>query len=541
MVFNRDKNKEGIFRQESLERLSSPERLDQLMQVTNRKDWLILVVFGGLTVVGLIWSIFGRIPINVDGKGVLIQPRQIVDFQSSISGQLKSLEIKNGQCVKKDQVLATIDPVELKQQLQLTKGKLKQLQKQAADTSLVANQRIQLEKSAITTSQVTLEKRLQDARMLTPVLKTKSLDAIKEQQINLQQRLQDTRTLTPVLKEKGLTALKQQRISIQERLKDTQAIVPILKEKLQKRRELAAAGAIAAETILQVEQEYKQGLQSVSQLQTELKQLDVTETQTQQSYLQNLRSMGEIQAQMQQLVLDGTKTEREYLENLRSISDIQGQQRELETREKRLLQENLESNNQRNREIQETNREITKIEQQITQNSRILSTQDGCILELTATVGQVVQPGARLGIMRMGGANDSSSTVAFFPIKDGKQIRPGMSISITPDTVQRERFGGIVGKITDVSALPITKEGAVSIIGNAEVVASLIGQNGAVIQVNADLINDNSTFSNYKWSSSKGPESKVTPGTTTSVRVTIEERAPITFVLPILQELVGVK
>jgi HlyD family secretion protein len=541
MVFNRDKNKEGIFRQESLERLSSPERLDQLMQVTNRKDWLILVVFAGLTAVGLIWSIFGRVPINVDGKGILIQPRQIVDFQSSIPGQLKSLEIKNGQCVKKDQVLATIDPVELKQQLQLTKEKLKQLQKQAADTSLVANQRIQLEKSAIATSQITLEKRLQDARMLTPVLKTKGLDAIKEQQINLQQRLQDTQILTPVLKEKGLTALKQQRISIQERLKDTQAIVPILKEKLQKRRELAAAGAIAAETILQVEQEYKQGLQSVSQLQTELKQLDVTETQTQQSYLQNLRSMGEIQAQMQQLVLDGTKTEREYLENLRSISDIQGQQRELETKEKRLLQENLESNNQRNREIQETNREITKIEQQITQNSSILSTQDGCILELTATVGQVVQPGARLGIMRMGGANDSSSTVAFFPIKDGKQIRPGMSISITPDTVQRERFGGIVGNITDVSALPITKEGAVSIIGNAEVVASLIGQNGAVIQVNADLIDDSSTFSNYKWSSSKGPESKVTPGTTTSVRVTIEERAPITFVIPIFRELAGIK
>jgi HlyD family secretion protein len=141
----------------------------------------------------------------------------------------------------------------------------------------------------------------------------------------------------------------------------------------------------------------------------------------------------------------------------------------------------------------------------------------------------------------MGGANDSSSTIAFFPIKDGKQIRSGMSISITPDTVQRERFGGIVGKISDVSALPVTKEGAVSLIGNQEVVASLIGQNGAAIQVNADLINDASTFSGYKWSSSKGPESKITPGTTTSVRVTIEERAPITFVLPILQEFVGIK
>lgn len=279
----------------------------------------------------------------------------------------------------------------------------------------------------------------------------------------------------------------------------------------------------------------------MDQLQAELKQLDVTETQTQQSYLQNLRSIGEIQVQMQQLVLESSKTEREYLDNLRSISDIQAQIQELETKEKRLVQENLESNNQRNKEIQEVSREIARLDQQFKQNSQILSTQDGCILELTATVGQVVQPGTRLGTMRMGGVNDSSSTVAFFPIKDGKQIRVGMLISITPDTVKRERFGGIVGKITDVSALPITKEGAVSIIGNQEVVASLIGQNGAAIQVNAGLINDTSTFSGYKWSSSKGPDSKITPGTTTSVRVTIEERAPITFILPILQELVGIK
>ncbi|BAY91190.1 MULTISPECIES: NHLP bacteriocin system secretion protein [unclassified Tolypothrix] len=541
MVFNRDKNKEGVFRQASLERLSSPERLDQLMQVINPKDWLVLTVFSGLTFIGLIWSIFGRIPINVEGKGILIQPRQIVDFQSNITGQLKSLQAKHGQCVKKDEVLATIDPAELRQQLQLAKGKLEQLQTQATEALLVTSQRMQLEKNAIVASRATLEKRLQDARMLTPVLKAKGLDAIKEQQVNLQERLKDTQTLTPILKDKELTALGQQRISIQQRLKDAQALVPILEKKLQKRRELAAAGAIATETILQVEQEYRQGLQSVDQLQAELKQLDVTETQTQQSYLQNLRSIGEIQVQMQQLVLESSKTEREYLDNLRSISDIQAQIQELETKEKRLVQENLESNNQRNKEIQEVSREIARLDQQFKQNSQILSTQDGCILELTATVGQVVQPGTRLGTMRMGGVNDSSSTVAFFPIKDGKQIRVGMLISITPDTVKRERFGGIVGKITDVSALPITKEGAVSIIGNQEVVASLIGQNGAAIQVNAGLINDTSTFSGYKWSSSKGPDSKITPGTTTSVRVTIEERAPITFILPILQELVGIK
>jgi HlyD family secretion protein len=543
MVFNQDKNKEkeSIFRQESVERLSSPERLDQLMQVVNPKDWLILMIFGGLTTIGLIWSIFGRIPINVDGRGVLIQPRQVVDFQSSIAGQLKSLYVKNGQCVKKDEVLAMIDPIDLKQQLQLTKGKLEQLKVQAQDSLLLANQRMQLEKSAIAASRTTLKKRLQDSRSLTPVLKTKGLDAIKEQHVNLLERLKDTQSLTPILKDKALTALKQQRISVKQRLKDAQALVPIFEERFNKRRDLAKIGAIAADSFLQAEQEYQQGLQTVAQLQAELKQLDVNETQTEQSYLQNLRTTGEIQAQLRQLVLENTKTEREYLDNLGSISDIQSKMQDLETQEKRLAQENFDTKNQRNKEIQEVNREIVRLEQQITQNSRILSSQDGCVLELTATLGQVVQPGTRLGNLRTGSGNDAPSMIAYFPIKDGKQINSGMSIAITPDTVQRERFGGILGKVMTVSPLPVTKEGATSLIGNPEVAMNLIGQNGAAIQVNADLIKDSSTISGYKWSSSKGPESEITTGTTTSVRVTIEQRAPITFVLPILKEFVGMK
>ena len=86
--------KRSIFRQQALDRLSSPERLDRLMQVVSPKDWLPL---GGLVVFGLLaalWSVFGNIPITVTGKGVLINPRRVVELQSPISGELKSLKIK---------------------------------------------------------------------------------------------------------------------------------------------------------------------------------------------------------------------------------------------------------------------------------------------------------------------------------------------------------------------------------------------------------------------------------------------------------------
>jgi HlyD family secretion protein len=159
MVFNRDKKKESIFRQESLERLSSPEGLDQLMQVLAPKDWLALTVFAGLTILGLVWSIVGRIPITVQGRGIFLQPRQIIDLQSLIAGQLESLNVSNGKCVKKNEILATINPVQQREKLRLAKEKLTQLQKQATDASLMSSQRIELERSGILASQDSLQKR----------------------------------------------------------------------------------------------------------------------------------------------------------------------------------------------------------------------------------------------------------------------------------------------------------------------------------------------------------------------------------------------
>lgn len=69
-----DNQQKSIFRQESLERLSSPEQLDQLMHVVNPKSWLPLASLGVLVLLAFLWSIFGRITITTAGRGVLVHP-----------------------------------------------------------------------------------------------------------------------------------------------------------------------------------------------------------------------------------------------------------------------------------------------------------------------------------------------------------------------------------------------------------------------------------------------------------------------------------
>jgi hypothetical protein len=70
-----DKPQTNIFRKESLERLSSPEQLDQLMHVVSPRSWLSLTALGSLTVLAVVWSLFGRIPIAVTGRGILVHPK----------------------------------------------------------------------------------------------------------------------------------------------------------------------------------------------------------------------------------------------------------------------------------------------------------------------------------------------------------------------------------------------------------------------------------------------------------------------------------
>ncbi|MEA5551023.1 NHLP bacteriocin system secretion protein [Anabaena cylindrica UHCC 0172] len=477
--------KEHIFRKKSLERLSSPEQLDRVVQVVKPQDWLPLGMLGLLVSLGLLWSVLGRLPMTVTGQGVLINPRRILQFQSPISGQLKSLNIRDGQCVKKDEVLASVDPSEERQQLQQRQGKLTQLRQQNLETRLVRIQRTSLEK-----------------------------DAIASQRASLQQQLQNSQSLTPILQKQGLVAIQQQRTSLQQQLRDSQQLAPIFATRLQNRQQLIQVGAISQDTLLQAEQEYRQSLQSITNIQSQLQQLQLQEVETQQKHLNNLNEITKFQAELE----------------------------ELATRNKRLEQDNLENTQTRDKELQDVQREIAQLEQRVADNSQIKSPQTGCIVEITAAAGQVVEPGTRLGTMQMTDQKNEGleSGVVYFAVADGKQIQPGMKILVTPDTIKRERFGSIVGEVVAVSPLPITREGATSVVGNSEVVNKLIGSEGSKIEIMAKLNLNPSTVSGYQWSSSNGPNTKLTLGTTVTAKVTVEETAPITFLLPILREWSGI-
>jgi len=130
----------------------------------------------------------------------------------------------------------------------------------------------------------------------------------------------------------------------------------------------------------------------------------------------------------------------------------------------------------------------------------------------------------------------SLKAVAFLDMSEGLRVKPGMKIQITPDIVKRERFGSIIGKITDVSQNPTTIESASEVIGNTRIAQKIVGADGEKIEVIAQLQTDTNNPSGLKWTTSTGPDLHLIAGITTTATVTVEERPPLSFVLPFLYQ-----
>jgi HlyD family secretion protein len=477
------KEQSSLFRRESLERLSSPERLDQLMQVVAPRDWLGLFAIAFLMAVGVGWSIFGKIPLTVTGRGVLVQPYRVVELQSPVAGRLQLLNIKVGDRIRRGQVLGLLDRADLQQQLRQQETQLAELQRQTQELDFMTAQRLVAE-----------------------------IQTLQQQRRTLQQRLQDAQELNPVQRQRDLQVLQQQRRTVQQQIQNAQALIPILQARLQSRRQLQGEGAIAADAVLQAEQTYRDNASQIFALQAQLRELESREV----------------------------ATERTYRDRQTQVSSLRAELQNLNSREKSLRQQQVEASTSRRNQIQQVQQEIARLRQHLRDSGQILSQQDGRVLEVSAIPGQFVSSGSRLAAIEVGRTPGTLVSLIYLSIRNGKQLRRGMPVQVIPDNIQLEEFGGMIGRIQEISQFPVTQQAIATAIGSPELAEGMVFQGGQM-QAIAALEPDSATPTGYRWTSSGGPNLQLSPGTTTTVRVIVGEQPPIAFVLPLLRSATGIR
>lgn len=133
-----------IFRKVSLERLSSPEQLDQLLQVTHPKGWLALVAVGVILAAAVTWGFVGTIPTEAQGEGILLRQGGVSDLVALGQGQVEEVRVAVGDEVQKGQVVATLRQDELSRQIQDDRARLQDLRNELRDLERYAEEQRRL-------------------------------------------------------------------------------------------------------------------------------------------------------------------------------------------------------------------------------------------------------------------------------------------------------------------------------------------------------------------------------------------------------------
>ena len=126
---------QNIFREVSLNRLSSPEQLDQRIKVTSPRGWLALVALGLLLAGAIIWSFVGSIPTKIAGQGILLNDGGVFSLTHDTSGQVIDVRFSAGDTVKKGDVIARIEQPELVEEINSLLETLRILEKNGQATA----------------------------------------------------------------------------------------------------------------------------------------------------------------------------------------------------------------------------------------------------------------------------------------------------------------------------------------------------------------------------------------------------------------------
>ncbi|MDQ0471604.1 NHLP bacteriocin system secretion protein [Labrys wisconsinensis] len=135
---------ERIYRKAAIERLSSPEQLDELVSLTSPLGWIAALALAALVASGFAWSVFGRVPTTVDGAGILVsRGGYVFDAIAPATGTLASVAAI-GAIVRKGDPLASFDDGALRQDIDHAEEVLREKQADLAKLSANYDQQVAL-------------------------------------------------------------------------------------------------------------------------------------------------------------------------------------------------------------------------------------------------------------------------------------------------------------------------------------------------------------------------------------------------------------
>ncbi|MFI5668416.1 HlyD family efflux transporter periplasmic adaptor subunit [Streptomyces sp. NPDC051704] len=156
----------------------------------------------------------------------------------------------------------------------------------------------------------------------------------------------------------------------------------------------------------------------------------------------------------------------------------------------------------------------------------------GRVTGLVAKTGAVVAVGADLAVLeRVGGADEPLVAVLYVPGGSGAEIRVGASVDVDVQSVPRERFGVLRGRVKEVGRAPQTQAQIGGFLADARLAAQFARQ-GNPVAVLVQLERSSATPSGYRWSTADGPPYPLDSTTPVTGAVHLPAQRPVDWLLP---------
>jgi hypothetical protein len=101
-----DPHHNSIFREEALSAIDSVERFDEAIEIISNRSVIALSVIGGVLFLVMLWAVFGRVPVGLEGRGVIVAGSGIAPVVAGGEGTLIELPGRVGDIVALGEAIA---------------------------------------------------------------------------------------------------------------------------------------------------------------------------------------------------------------------------------------------------------------------------------------------------------------------------------------------------------------------------------------------------------------------------------------------------
>ena len=550
-----------IFRKSSLDKLSSPEQLDKAITIISPSFWIAAIGGGLIVVVALIWSIFGRLPVNVNTNGIYMGGDNMHAVVAEADGIVSEIFVSEGDTVAAGQKIAQLDDEVFQTELEKLTARRDNVEAVSfysyddpatADTKPLLDIKAQSEVSgsALSADQAALRERYR---------------ALSKQKAATSSAQSTMNSAESTMKKK-----QSEFLSSQKTYKDAQEAYADAETKYKNFLEkLASLGVDVTdpdkEVVLNNETDPSkktdpqyinvviQGIDALPTLSNEDKEaLKKDFLEYKGNWESAMDKLDKAEATVKSKELEVGNAEAKYNQALQIYNQEKATQKSLQDAVSQLEAKVKGDSSGRNDQLSaleeqfeaakgsildQINQEITKQSEAI-ENMALTSRVNGKVSGLNIAEGNAVQRGTTICKVTSSG-HDDTGVICYVPVSDGKKIKLGMKIIVYPSTVNKQEYGHMEGTVTRVSQTVVSAEDMQNQLGDTSLVQAF-QQNGAVIRVVGELKKDDSTASGYAWSSKKGADVVLDEGTVITADIVTEEKAPITMLIPYLKDLFSV-